>query len=58
MDNVSIGERRPILYLDPNLYEMLGSQKISRNIDIDTRSKISLQPDSRERADFTAMFFR
>jgi hypothetical protein len=49
--NVSIGERRPILSLDPNLDEMLGSPNISRNIDIDTRSEISLQPDSRERAD-------
>jgi len=31
VDNVSIGERRPILSLDPNLDEVLGSPKISRN---------------------------
>ena len=55
MDNVSIGERRPILSLDPNLDEMLGSPKISRNIDIDTRSEISLQPDSCERADLLGL---
>jgi hypothetical protein len=36
--------------LDPNLDEVLGSPKISRNRDVDTRSEISLQPDSRERA--------
>ena len=53
--NVSIGERRPILSLDPNLDEMLGSPKISRNIDIDTRSEISLQPDSRERTDLLGL---
>ena len=39
VDNVSIGERRPILSLDPNLDEVLGSPKISRNINIDTSSK-------------------
>ena len=39
VDNVSTGERRPILSLDPNLDEVLGSPNISRNIDIDTRSK-------------------
>ena len=50
VDNVSIGERRPILSLDPNLDEVLGNPKISRNRDADTRSEISLQPDSRERA--------
>ena len=55
VDNVSIGERRPILSLDPNLDEVLGSPKISRNIDIDTRSEISLQPDSRERADLLGL---
>jgi hypothetical protein len=31
VDNVSIGERKPILSLDPNLDEVLGSPKISRN---------------------------
>jgi hypothetical protein len=55
MDNVSIGEHRPILSLDPNLDEMLGSPKISRNIDIDTRSEISLQPHSHERADLLGL---
>jgi len=55
VDNVSIGERRPILSLDPNLDEVLGSPKISRNIDIDARSEISLQPDSRERADLLGL---
>lgn len=55
VDNVSIGERRPILSLDPNLDEVLGSPKISRNIDFDTRSEISLQPDRRERADLLGL---
>ena len=41
--------------MDPNLDEVLGSPKISRNRDIDTRSEISLQPDSRERADFLGL---
>ncbi|CAC5392829.1 unnamed protein product [Mytilus coruscus] len=47
IDNVLVQrERRPLIPLDPNLNEDLGSSRIVR--DIDERSEISLQVDRRE----------
>ncbi|CAG2257755.1 unnamed protein product [Mytilus edulis] len=55
-DNVpSTGERRPVISLNANLDEDLGSPRIIRNIDFDNRSEISLHIDSREKADLLGL---
>ncbi|CAC5358390.1 unnamed protein product [Mytilus coruscus] len=54
MDNVPVQrERRPLIPLDPNLNEDLGSPRIVR--DFDERSEISLQVDRRERRDLLGL---
>ncbi|CAC5406869.1 unnamed protein product [Mytilus coruscus] len=54
MDNVPVQrERRPLIPLDPNLNEDLGSPRIVR--DFDERSEISLQVDRRERQDLLGL---
>lgn len=54
MDNVPVQrERRPLIPLEPNLNEDLGSPRIVR--DFDERSEISLQVDRRERRDLLGL---
>lgn len=55
VDNDSSGVRRPLISLDPNLDEDLGSPRISRNVDIDARSEISIQPTRREKTDLLGL---
>ena len=53
-ENIPLGERRPqIISLDPNLDQELGSPRISRNLDFDTRSEISLHINNNERDKFS-----
>lgn len=47
-ENVPVGERRPILSLEPNLDQYLGSPRVSRNQDFDIRSEISLHVNQQE----------
>ena len=51
-DNDPAGVRRPIISLEPNLDQDLGSPRISRNRDFDTRSEISLHVGNDERHEF------
>ncbi|CAC5368276.1 unnamed protein product [Mytilus coruscus] len=52
-DSSHTEERRPLIPLDPNLNEDLGSPRIVR--DFDERSEISLQVDRRERRDLLGL---
>ena len=52
LDNVPRGEHRPILSLDANLDQDLGSPRVSRNRDLDERSEISLHVNHNERNEF------
>ncbi|CAC5372482.1 unnamed protein product [Mytilus coruscus] len=51
MGNLPSGERRPVISLEPDLDQDLGLPRVSRNIDIDTRSEISLHVQQCERND-------
>lgn len=54
-DNDPNGVRRPVLPLEPNLEEDLGSPRIVRATDFDARSEISLQVGSGEKRDFLGL---
>ncbi|CAG2190111.1 unnamed protein product [Mytilus edulis] len=50
VDNLPSGERRPpLVSLEPNLDQDLGSPHVSRNRDLDVRSEISISIGDRER---------
>lgn len=51
-DNGPSGVRKPLIPLEPNLDQDLGSPNISRNTDFDIRSEISLHVDRNERQEF------